>query len=244
MELLLRLSPLFDLKGMLAEGYRSLKVNLQFACMDQKVNSLAFASAGLGEGKTTTVINLAITIAQDGRRVLIVDADLRKPAVNTRLGLKREPGLSEVLVGNAKWQEVVQTAPDLMLGKLGFDQILSAPGVDNLSVITSGHPPENPSEFFNSQRIVDLIAELEENYDLVIFDCPPILPVADAVLIGPKVDGVVLVYQVGKIGRTPLQRAKALLENAQAHIIGVVLSNVSAEFSPDYYHEQYYKYSS
>jgi capsular exopolysaccharide synthesis family protein len=243
-ELLSRLSPLFDIKGVLAEGYRSLKVNLQFACMDQKVNSLAFASAGLGEGKTTTVINLAITIAQDGRRVLVVDADLRKPAVNTRLGLKREPGLSEVLVGNAKWQEVVQTAPDLMLGKLGFDQILSAPGVDNLSVITSGHPPENPSEFFNSQRIVDLIAELEENYDLVIFDCPPILPVADAVLIGPKVDGVVLVYQVGKIGRTPLQRAKALLENAQAHIIGVVLSNVSAEFSPDYYHEQYYKYSS
>jgi succinoglycan biosynthesis transport protein ExoP len=244
MELLSRLSPLFDLKGVLAEGYRSLKVNLQFACMDQKVNSLAFASAGLGEGKTTTVINLAITIAQDGRRVLVVDADLRKPAVNTRLGLKREPGLSEVLVGNAKWQEVVQTAPDLMLGKLGFDQILSAPGVDNLSVITSGHLPQNPSEFFNSQRIVDLIAELEANYDLVIFDCPPILPVADAVLIGPKVDGVVLVYQVGRIGRTPLQRAKTLLENAQAHIIGVVLSNVSAEFSPDYYHEQYYRYSS
>ena len=242
MELLSRLSPLFDLKGVLAEGYRSLKVNLQFACMDQKVNSLAFASAGLGEGKTTTVINLAITIAQDGRRVLVVDADFRKPAVNTRLGLKREPGLSEILVGNAKWQEVVQTAPDLMLGKLGFDQILSAPGVDNLSVITSGHLPENPSVFFNSQRIVDLIAEMEENYDLVIFDCPPILPVADAVLIGPKVDGVVLVYQVGRIGRTPLQRAKALLENAQAHIIGVVLSNVSAEFSPDYYHEQYYKY--
>ncbi len=242
MELLSRLSPLFDLKGVLAEGYRSLKVNLQFACMDQKVNSLAFASAGLGEGKTTTVINLAITIAQDGRRVLVVDADFRKPAVNTRLGLKREPGLSEILVGNAKWQKVVQTAPDLMLGKLGFDQILSAPGVDNLSVITSGHLPENPSVFFNSQRIVDLIAEMEENYDLVIFDCPPILPVADAVLIGPKVDGVVLVYQVGRIGRTPLQRAKALLENAQAHIIGVVLSNVSAEFSPDYYHEQYYKY--
>lgn len=243
-DLLSRLSPLFDLKGVAAEGYRSLKVNLQFACMDQKVNSLAFASAGLGEGKTTTVINLAITIAQDGRRVLVVDADLRKPAVNTRLGLKREPGLSEVLVGNVKWQEVVQTAPDLMLGKLGFDQILTAPGVDNLSVITSGHLPPNPSEFFNSQRIVDLIADLEENYDLVIFDCPPILPVADAVLIGPKVDGVVLVYQVGKIGRTPLQRAKALLENAQARIVGVVLSNVSAEISPDYSQHQYYRYGS
>jgi len=244
LELLSRLSPLFDLKGVLAEGYRSLKVNLQFACMDQEVKSLAFASAGLGEGKTTTVINLAITIAQDGRRVLVVDADLRKPAVNTRLGLKREPGLSEILVGNAKWQDVVQTAPDLMLGKLGFDQILSAPGVDNLSVISSGHLPPNPSEFFNSQRIVDLIAELEENYDLVMFDCPPILPVADAVLIGPKVDGVVLVYQVGKIGRTSLQRAKSLLENAQARIVGVVLSNVSAEISPDYSQHQYYRYSS
>src|SRR5712691_10423655 len=144
-ELLSRLSPLFDLKGVVAEGYRSLKVNLQFACADRTVKSLAFVSAGLGEGKTTTVINLAITIAQDGRRVLVVDADLRKPAVHSRLGLKREPGLSEVLVGNAQWQDVVQSAPDLMLGKLGFDQILSAPGADNLSIITSRHPPPNPS---------------------------------------------------------------------------------------------------
>src|SRR5256712_3914418 len=180
-ELLSRLSPLFDLKGVTAEGYRSLKVNLQFACVDRTVKSLPFASAGLGEGKTTTVINLAITIAQDGRRVLVVDADLRKPAVHSRLGLKREPGLSEVLVGSAQWQDVVQTAPDLMLGKLGFDQVLSAPGVDNLSIITSGHLPPKPSEFFNSQRFVDLIAACEENYDIVMFDCPPILPVADAV---------------------------------------------------------------
>lgn len=244
LKLLGRLSPLFDLKGVVAEGYRSLKVNMQFACQDRTIKSLAFASAGLGEGKTTTVLNLAITIAQDGRRVLVVDADLRKPAVHNRLGLKQEPGLSEILVGNLQWREVVQTAADLMLGKLGFDQVLSAPGVDNLSVLTCGHLPPNPSEFFNSQRIVDLIAELEENFDLVIFDCPPILPVADAVLIGPKVDGVVLVYQVGKVGRTPLQRAKSLLENAQAHIVGVVLSNVSAEFSPDYAKHQYYRYSS
>jgi len=243
MELLSRLSPLFDLKGVVAEGYRSLKVNLQFACLDRTVKSLAFASAGLGEGKTTTVINLAITIAQDGRRVLVVDSDLRKPTVHTRLGLKQEPGLSEVLVGAAQWRDVVQTAPDLMLGKLGFDQVLSAPGVDNLSIITSGHLPPNPSEFFNSQRFVDLIADCEETYDLVVFDCPPILPVADAVLIGPKVDGVVLVYQVGKIGRTPLQRAKTLLEHAQANIVGVVLSNVSAEYSPDYHQYQYYRSS-
>lgn len=243
MGLLSRLSPLFDLKGVVAEGYRSLKVNLQFACQDRTVKSLAFASAGSGEGKTTTVLNLAITIAQDGRRVLVVDADRRKPTVNTRLGLKREPGLTEILMGKAQWREVVRTAADLMLGKLGFDQIMSALGVDNLSVLTSGHLPSNPSEFFNSQRIVDLIAELEENYDLVIFDCPPILPVADAVLIGPKVDGVVLVYQVGRVGRTQLQRAKSLLEHAQAHIVGVVLSNVSAEFSPDYAKSQYYRYS-
>ncbi len=241
-ELLSHLPPLFDPKGSAAEGYRLLKVNLQFACQDRPVKSLAFTSAGMGEGKTTTVINLAITIAQDGRRVLVLDADLRKPNVNNRLGLRQAPGLSEVLVGNVKWQEVVQTAADLMLGKLGFDQIMSAPGVDNFSVITSGHLPSNPSEFFNSQRIVDLIAEVEENFDLVIFDCPPILPVADAILIGPKTDGVVLVYQVGKIGRTPLRRAKTLLENAQAHVVGVVLSNVGAEFSPDYYAYAKYPY--
>src|SRR5207249_10196991 len=113
-ELLSRLSPLFDLKGVVAEGYRSLKVNLQFACAERTVKSLAFASAGLGEGKTTTVLNLAITIAQDGRRVLVVDADLRKPSVHSRLGIKREPGLREVLFGNAQWQGGMQRAPDLM----------------------------------------------------------------------------------------------------------------------------------
>jgi len=244
LELLASISPLFDLKGVSAEGYRSLKVNLQFACQDREVKSLAFASTGLGEGKTTTVLNLAITIAQDGRRVLIVDADLRKPTVHTRLGLKREPGLSEVLVGAMPWQEVVQTAADLMLGNLGFDQVLSAPGVDNLNILTCGHLPSNPSEMFNSQHIVSLIAELEEHFDLVLFDCPPILPVADAILIGPLVDGVVLVYQVGKVGRTPLLRAKALLEHANARIVGAVLSNVGAEYSPEYYKYQTYKYSS
>ncbi|HEX9284382.1 MAG TPA: polysaccharide biosynthesis tyrosine autokinase [Nitrospirales bacterium] len=242
--LLSRISPLFDLKGVVAEGYRSLKVNLQFACLNRTVKSLAFASAGLGEGKTTTVLNLAITIAQDGRRVLLVDADLRKPAIHSRLGIRREPGLSDVLMGTAQWQDVVQTATDLMLGKLGFDQILSAPGVDNVSVITSGLLPPNPSEFFNAQRFADLIDALEASYDLVILDCPPILPVADALLIGPRVDGVVLVYQVGKVGRTPLQRAKSLLDNAHANLVGVVLSNVGAEYSPDYHREHYYKYSS
>jgi len=242
--LLSRISPLFDLKGVVAEGYRSLKVNLQFACLNRTVKSLAFASAGLGEGKTTTVLNLAITIAQDGRRVLLVDADLRKPAIHSRLGIRREPGLSDVLMGTAQWQDVVQTATDLMLGKLGFDQILSAPGVDNLSVITSGLLPPNPSEFFNAQRFADLIDALEASYDLVILDCPPILPVADALLIGPRVDGVVLVYQVGKVGRTPLQRAKSLLDHAHANLVGVVLSNVGAEYSPDYHREHYYKYSS
>src|SRR5205807_8386475 len=102
----------------------------------------------------------------------------------------------------------------------------------------------NPATFFNSQRFVELIAACEENYDLVMFDCPPILPDADDDLISPKIDSVVLVYQVGKIGRTPLLRAKTLLENAQAHNVGVVLSNVSAEFSPDYHQYQYYRYSS
>jgi capsular exopolysaccharide synthesis family protein len=238
-KLLSKISPLFDLKGAVAEGYRSLKVNIQFATLDRAVKTLAFASAGLGEGKTTTVINLAITIAQDGRRVLVVDADLRKPTVHAKLGIKREPGLSEVLIGTAQWPDVVQSAADLMLGKLGFDQVLSAPGIDNLNIMSSGLLPPNPSEFFNSQRFVDLVGALKESYDLVVFDCPPILPVADAVMIGPKVDGVILVYQVGKIGRAALLRAKSLLDNAQAHVVGVVLSNVGAEFSPEYYHYRY-----
>ncbi|WP_447972476.1 GumC family protein [Nitrospira sp. Kam-Ns4a] len=234
LDLYCHLVALFDPQSPLAEGYRSLRTNIQFAGGLQGNRVLAFVSAGAQEGKTTSAVNLAIALAQDGKRVLLVDGDLRKPSVHERLGLEQSPGLSDVLLGTVPPLEAIRTVTDLMLGKLGVDQVVNAPGIDNLNVLPSGKRPDNPSEFLNSPRLLDLIEMARKEYDITIFDCPPILPVTDGVTVGSKVDGVIMVYQVGKVGRNALRRAKTLLENAKGLLIGIVLSNVSAELTPDY----------
>jgi capsular exopolysaccharide synthesis family protein len=238
-DLFSKLVTLYDPKSVLAEAFRSLRTNVLFAGMDRHVKTLLFTSAGLGEGKSTVVINLAIALAQDGKRVLLVDSDLRKPIIAPRLGLPREPGLSEVLVGGAAWRDVVRSVTDLMLGTLGVDCVMNTPGLDNLNVLTSGAIPPNPAEFLNSNRLKDLILEMREDYDFVLFDTPPILPIADAVTVGSRVDAAVLVYQVGRVGRNALKRAKFLLEHAQAVVLGTILTNVRPEVTPEY---AYYRY--
>jgi succinoglycan biosynthesis transport protein ExoP len=230
---------LYDPKSVLSEGFRSLRTNIQFAITDHQIKSMLFTSAGLGEGKTTTIINLAITMAQDGKRVLLIDADLRRPIIHARLGLSREPGLSDALIGDRRWTDCVRSVTDLMLGTLGIDRVIHTPGLDNLNILTSGAIPQNPAEFLNSPRVSEMLAEMKKEYDMVLFDTPPILPIADAVMMSSRVDGVVLVYQVGRIGRNALRRAKFLLDHAQARVLGVVLTNVRAEITPEY---GYYRY--
>lgn len=230
---------LYDEKSVLSEGFRSLRTNIQFASTERQAKTFLFTSAGLGEGKTTTIVNLALTMAQDGKRVLLVDADLRRPFVHARLGLERSPGMSEVLIGGVPWREAVRTVTDLMIGLLGVDRIVNTPGIDLLNVMTSGHIPHNPAEHINSAKFLEIIKEMRDEYDVVLFDTPPILPIADAVMMSAKVDGVVLVYQVGRIGRSALKRAKFLVEHAQGKVLGIVLTNVRAEITPEY---GYYRY--
>ncbi|MDH4185417.1 MAG: polysaccharide biosynthesis tyrosine autokinase [Nitrospira sp.] len=225
---------LIDPKSVLSESLRSLRTNIQFASMDRKVKSILFTSAGLGEGKSTCVTNLAITLAQEGQRVLLVDADLRRPIVHQRLGLERTPGLSDALLGSTSWRQHVRTATDLMLGSIGVDRVMNTPGLDNLHILTSGSEVGNPNEFLNMNKIKTFVNEMNEEYDLVLFDSPPILPVTDAVAFSSRVDGTILVYQVGRIGRNALKRAKFLLDHAQANVMGIVLTNVKSEVTPDY----------
>jgi polysaccharide biosynthesis transport protein len=230
---------LYDEKSVLSEGFRSLRTNIQFASVERQAKTFLFTSAGLGEGKTTTIVNLALTMAQDGKRVLLVDADLRRPFVHARLGLERSPGLSDVLIGGVPWREALRTVTDLMIGLLGVDRIVNTPGIDLLNVMTSGHIPPNPAEYINSAKFLEVIKEMRDEYDVVLFDTPPILPIADAVMMSAKVDGVVLVYQVGRIGRSALKRAKFLVDHAQGKVLGTVLTNVRAEITPEY---GYYRY--
>lgn len=230
-------------RSTVAEAYRSLRTNVEFLSVEKNAKAICLTSASLMEGKTTTAINLAISIAQMGKKTLLVEADLRKPFLHHAFGIPRDPGLTEVIVGNKDWRECLRTVTDLMLGPLGVDTLMSMPNIDKLSLLTSGTPPPNPAEFLNSQRMNDLIAGFRDEFDVVIFDCPPILPVTDAAILASKTDGTLIVYRVGKIARSALKRAKILLENVRGRVLGVVLTGLKADISPDYEELEYYRYA-
>ncbi len=226
-------------KSSVAESYRTLRTNIQFASLKKESQIILFTSSSLKEGKSTTVANMAITKAQEGNRVLLVNCDLRKPSIFKIFGLEKGPGLTDIILGKAHWKDVVNDITDLMLGKIRMDDIMRTPGLENLHVITCGGIPPNPAELLSSRGMTDFLEEVREEYDLVIMDCPPILPVTDAAILAPKVDGVVLVYQAGRIPRNALKRAKTHLENARANILGIVLNDITAEISGYYPLSQY-----
>lgn len=237
-----RLVSHFAPKSILAESFRALRTNLSFTSLEKDIKTTIFTSSSPKEGKTISVINLAITMAQAGNKVLLVDADLRKPVISRTFGLDQAPGLTDVILGNYEWRRVVRTITDVMMGKMSMDDIMETPGIDNLHIITSGTIPPNPAELVNSKGISEFIKEARSEYDMVLVDAPPVLAATDAAILGSRVDGVVLVYQVGKISRGALKRAKAQLDNVKAKVIGVVLNGLRAEISPDFADYDYYKY--
>lgn len=239
-----RLVSHFAPQSTLAESYRSLRTNLNFACREDNINTVVFTSATPREGKTTSIVNLSITIAQTGQRVLLVEADLRKPVIASMFGIDQTPGLTDALMGSHDWEASVKTIADIMMGKLNIDEVLETPGMDNLHIIPSGTIPPNPAELINSKGIDDFIAWAKSNYDFVMIDAPPILAATDAALLGSKVDAAIIVYRVGKIARVTLKRAKSQLENVKARILGVVLNGIKADISADFtdYDYKYYHY--
>jgi tyrosine-protein kinase Etk/Wzc len=232
----------YDPKSLAAEAFRHLRTNLQFMSLESKGKTFLVTSSFVKEGKTLNVLNLALSVAQAGEKVLLVEADLRKPLIHRNFGLSKEPGLTDFVLGNYTWQEVVNNISDVMLGDFEIEDILKTPGLDNLHIITAGTRPPNPTEILSSARFREFIKEAGQKYNFVFFDAPPILPVADATEIAPLVDGVILVYTVGRIGRGVLKRAKSSLDNVDAKVLGVILNNVKPEIGPDYfkYHSQHY----
>jgi capsular exopolysaccharide synthesis family protein len=232
----------FKPESMGAEAFRTLRTNLQFLRLETKGKVFLITSSFVQEGKTLNVVNLALIMAQAGNKVLLIDADLRKPLVHKAFGLPENPGLTDYVLGNYQWKEICNTISDVMLGDFGIDDILKTPGMDNLHIITAGTRPPNPSEILSSTRFKDFLQEVKQDYDFIFIDAPPILPVADAPEIATLVDGVFLVYKVGKIGRGVLKRAKSNLENVDAKLVGVILNNVKSEEGPEYYryHSHYY----
>jgi len=232
----------YDTKSLAAEAFRSLRTNLQFVKAEQKNKTILITSAFVKEGKTLNTVNLGLSLAQTGKKVLIIDADLRRSMVHKIFDLPRTPGLTEYILGDYQWRDVVNTITDVMLGGFKIDDILKTPGLDNLHIITAGTKPPNPTEILNSSRFRELLKEAGNEYHYVLLDSPPVLPVADPCEIAPYTDGVILVYTAGRIARGVLKRAKATLDNIDANVIGVILNNVKPEVGPDYfkYHTYYY----
>jgi tyrosine-protein kinase Etk/Wzc len=232
----------YDPKSQGAEAFRTLRTNLQFMNPEQPGKLFLITSAFVQEGKTLNIVNLALSMAQVGKKVLLVDADLRKPLVHNIFGLPRDAGITDYVLGNYQWDEVVKSIPDVMLGDFGIDDILLTPGLDNLHIIAAGTKPPNPTEIVNSSRFRAFLTEVKQQYDYVFIDAPPVLPVADAAEIAPLTDGVFLVYTVGKIGRGVLKRAKSNLDNVDARVLGIILNRIKPEAGPEYfrYHSHYY----
>lgn len=230
----------------LAESFRALRTNLSFISLEKDIKTVVFTSSSPREGKTTSVVNLAITMAQAGNKVLLVEGDLRKPVIARMFGIDQTPGLADVILGNYKWRDVIRTITDIMMGKMSMDDIMKTPGIDNLHIMTGGTIPPNPAELVSSKGIREFMENVRSEYDMVLIDGPPVLAATDAAILGSRVDGVILVYQVGKISRVTLKRAKAQLDNVKANVIGVVLNGLKAEISPDFsgydYYEKYYTY--
>ena len=244
LELNARLVSHFAPKSTMAESFRSMRTGIEFILNDRKLKSLSFTSTTMREGKTTITSNFAMTMAEIGKKILLVDGDMRKPMTNNMFGIEREPGLSDVILGNYNWDEVIKTDTDIMMGKMGMEDITTtAPGINNLNIITSGLIPPNSTELLSSEKMTEIISEMKEAYDIVLFDSTPVLPSTDAVILAAKVDAVVMVNQVGQIARGALKRAKAQLDTSKANIIGVVLNGLKPETGREYKDYGYYGYS-
>jgi len=243
-EIMSRLVIQYRPKSSVAEAYRNLQTYIKFSGIDKVGNSIMFTSASLQEGKTITSVNSALCLAQLGYKVLLIDADLRRPAVHKVFGIEREVGLSEVVLGTFKLDDAVKTMDDIMMGNIKSSIIMQTYGMENLHIITSGHLPSNPTEVLGSQNMTEFVREVKSKFQIVLFDSAPVLPVTDSCVMSSKVDGVAIVYKAGRVSRGALKRCKLQIENAKGRPIGVVLNGIRASDmkfgSPYYYYGKYY----
>ncbi len=201
-----------ELRSAEAEAYRTLRTNLIFSQAVQTLQTVVITSTFGEEGKTTTAANLAITFAQQGMRVLLVSADLRRPRLEKMFGVRKEPGLTDVLMGRSSLKEAIHST-----------------AVPELSVLPSGKLPPNPSELLGGQRMRSALDSLSKHFDIIIFDSPPLLAAADASVLGAMADGVLMVVRAGRTDRASAQQAMQQLTAVGARVVGAILNDPDAQ---------------
>ena len=210
-------------KSPISEAYRTLRTNVQFTSVDSEMKKIMVTSSGPREGKSHTIANLAVSISQAGKSVLVIDADMRNPTQHKLFELDNRVGLSMALVQDQGHQQ--------------YTRETAVPGV---MVLTGGPIPPNPAELVGSQRMKRLIQEVSEQYDMVLIDTPPIIAVTDAAILAQEVDGVILVLAAGEVNKEYAQRAKEQLDKVGAKILGAVLNKADMKTSEYYYYYYYH----
>jgi protein-tyrosine kinase len=206
-------------KSPISEQFRTLRTNIQYSAIDQPYQSLMITSTGPGEGKTTTAANLSVVFAQQGKKVLLVDADLRKPTLHFTLQLLNNTGLTSVLTKQVSLLNSVQQTK-----------------VENMDCLTSGPIPPNPAELLGAKGMQELLEEAYKLYDIVLFDTPPVVVVTDAQILANQCQGTILVTSSGHTNIEAAKKAKELLTNAKAKLLGVVLNNKDIKSTNYYYY--------
>lgn len=210
-------------KSTISEQYRMIRSNIMFAGVDKEIKKIVVTSAAPSAGKSTTAANIAVTYAQAGKKVLLIDGDLRKPTVQYTFEKKNVFGLSNLLTDQIKLEQAVQNTQ-----------------IENLTIMTSGPIPPNPSELLASKSFKELLESFEEFFDFIVIDTPPVLAVTDAVIMSTLTDGTILVTNVETNNKHRLIKSKDILVNSDANILGIVLNNVEKSSKDDYYYYEYY----
>lgn len=209
---------LTDPQSPISEAYRTLRTNLSFYNLDKPLQTLVVTSSAVSEDNGESVANLAVTMAQSGRNTLLIDCDLRRPVLHEFFGLSNDDGLTNMILNDAEKPPLQQTS------------------VENLSLLASGPKPPNPADMLGSKKVDQLIINMTEQFDFVLFNAPPVVAVTDATILGAKVDGVLLIITAGKTRRDHAEKAKEMLEKAHVRVVGVALTNAPKDSSlGDYY---------
>ncbi|WP_413378000.1 CpsD/CapB family tyrosine-protein kinase [Alkalihalobacillus sp. 1P02AB] len=206
-------------KSPISEQYRTIRTNIEFSSIDKELKTILVTSAGPGEGKSTTAANLAIVHAQNGHKVLIVDADLRKPTVHHTFGVLNTRGLTSLLTKKSEFAACIQESE-----------------IEGLSILPSGPIPPNPAELLNSKMMDLLLGSLKEKFDTIILDTPPVMAVTDAQVLSNKADGTILVVSNGKTDRAQAVKTKELLSQSKSKLLGVVFNNKELKQGNYYYY--------